>query len=73
MATIDKIGISSVAGTAASAVNVGVATVNSVLNGKGGISESAVVAEVISTVVPTPGKVAGNTMGDILGHRGKIM
>ncbi len=71
MATIDRIGATAVAGTVASAVNVGVATVNSVRNGKGGISGSAVVAEVISTVAPTPGKVTGNTMGDILGAPGE--
>lgn len=71
LSTLNKVGTVITAGSAASGVSVGVATVNSVRNGKGGISGSAVVAEVISTVAPTPGKVTGNTMGDILGAPGE--
>ena len=57
LSTLNKVSTVITAGSAASGVSVGVATVNSVRNGKGGLSGGAIAAEVIGTVAPTPGKL----------------
>lgn len=64
---LDKVGIVSTAGVAASGVSVGVAQVNSVLAGEGGLTATQVAVEAVSAVAPTPGKVAGEALSHVAG------
>ena len=70
LSKLDKTGIITTSAVVASGTSVGVAQVNAIQNGKGGLSGGEIALEVAGTVAPTPGKISGGVVGEMLGTQG---